>query len=111
MTRRASKTAYYLNRTLGYLALVGRAVRFPGSVGVWIPVADAGRAPWEVIGLLVASYPSLAADELPFVALLTDFDVEEFEQELATREGLLRPHGSEPEVEEPEGGGEESPST
>ena len=99
MARRASKTAYYLNRTLGYLALVGRDVRFPGSIGVWIPVADAVRAPWEVTGLLVATYPDLAADQLPFVALLTDFDVEEFEQELAVREGLLRPPGSEPEVE------------
>jgi len=99
MARRASKTAYFLNRTLGYLALVARDVRFPRTVGVWIPVAEAVRAPWEVTALLTATYPSLAADRLSFMALLTDFDVEEFEQELAAREGLLRPPGTEPEVD------------
>jgi hypothetical protein len=82
MDKRASKTAYFLNRVLGYLALIGRNVRLPDSGGVWILVADAVRAPWEVADLLAASYPGIEAQRLPFVALLTDFDVEEFEREM-----------------------------
>src|SRR2546423_11300231 len=84
MERRASKTAYFLNRALGYLALIGRNVRLPELSGVWVLVADAERAPWEVTDLLVASYPGVDANRLPFVALLTDFDVDEFERELRT---------------------------
>ena len=84
MERRASKTAYFLNRALGYLALIGRNVRLPELSGVWVLVADAERAPWEVTDLLVASYPGVDASRLPFVALLTDFDVDEFERELRT---------------------------
>jgi hypothetical protein len=82
MDKRASKTAYFLNRVLGYLALIGRNVRLPESGGVWILVADAVHAPWEVADLLAASYPGIEAQRLPFVALLTDFDVEEFEREM-----------------------------
>jgi len=82
MDKRASKTAYFLNRVLGYLALIGRNVRLPESGGVWILVADAVHAPWEVADLLAASYPGVDAQRLPFVALLTDFDVEEFEREM-----------------------------
>src|SRR6266849_3430231 len=82
MDKRASKTAYFLNRVLGYLALIGRNVRLPESGGVWILVADAVHAPWEVADLLAASYPGIDAQRLPFIALLTDFDVEEFEREM-----------------------------
>ena len=82
MERRASKTAYFLNRALGYLALIGRNVRLPEAAGVWVMVADAERAPWEVAELLVASYPGVDANRLPFIALLTDFDVDEFEHEV-----------------------------
>jgi hypothetical protein len=82
MEKRASKTAYFLNRALGYLALIGRNVRLPESGGVWILVADAVRAPWEVAELLAATYPGIEAHDLPFTALLTDFDVEEFEAEM-----------------------------
>ncbi len=81
MEKRASKTAYFLNRTIGYLALIGRNVRLPEGGGVWILVADAVRAPWEVADLLAATYPGIEAQNLPFTALLTDFDVEEFERE------------------------------
>ena len=81
MERRASKTAYFLNRAVGHLALIGRNVRLPDVPGVWIMVADAERAPWEVAELLVATYPGVDATHLPFVALLTDFDVDEFEHE------------------------------
>jgi len=82
MEKRAFKTAYFLNRALGYLALIGRNVRLPESGGVWILVADAVRAPWEVAELLAATYPGVDAHQLPFTALLTDFDVEEFEREM-----------------------------
>jgi len=84
MEKRASKTAYFLNRALGYLALIGRNVRLPDAAGVWVMVADAERAPWEVAELLVASYPGVDANNLPFIALLTDFDVDEFEGEVQT---------------------------
>jgi len=94
MERRASKTAYFLNRAVGYLALIGRNVRLPDAPGVWIMVADAERAPWEVAELLVATYPGLDANRLPFVALLTDFDVDEFEHEHQAN----APPAPEPEV-------------
>jgi hypothetical protein len=80
--KRALKTAYFLNRALGYLALIGERVRLPESGGVWILVADAMRSPSEVAELLGASYPSIDAHALPVVSLLTDFDVEEFEREM-----------------------------
>ena len=86
MEKRASKTAYFLNRTIGYLALIGRNVRLPEGGGVWILVADAVRAPWEVADLLAATYPGIEAQSLPFAALLTDFDVEEFERETQVAE-------------------------
>ncbi len=85
MEKRASKTAYFLNRTIGYLALIGRNVRLPEG-GVWILVADAVHAPWEVADLLAATYPGIEAQNLRFAALLTDFDVEEFERETQAAE-------------------------
>ncbi len=97
MDRRASKTAYFLNRALGYLALIGRNVRLPESGGVWILVADAVHAPWEVADLLSASYPGIDAQRLPFIALLTDFDVEEFEREM---QASGRPAAATPASEE-----------
>jgi hypothetical protein len=103
MERRASKTAYFLNRVLGYLALVGRNVRLPEAPGVWIMVADAERAPWEVAELLVATYPGVDATRLPFVALLTDFDVDEFEHEVRAN----APPAPEPVVVVPEAAEEE----
>jgi hypothetical protein len=91
MDKRASKTAYFLNRALGYLALIGRNVRLPDGPGVWILVADAVRAPWEVADLLAATYPGIDAGQLPFTALLTDFDVEEFEREMRAAGRLTAP--------------------
>jgi hypothetical protein len=88
MERRASRTAYYLNRRLGYLALVATRVRFPDSVGVWVPVADPEREPWKVVELLGLAFPGEIGTRFPFIALLTDHDVEEFENELRGR-GLL----------------------
>jgi hypothetical protein len=83
MSRRATSTAYFLNRALGYLALVGRNVRLPEVRGRWIEVAHAICAPWEVARILAAKYPGLDTRKLPFVALLADDDVDEFEREMA----------------------------
>ena len=80
--RRASKTAYFLNRALNRLALIAEGIRFPVSEGLWVMVADAVRAPWEVTELLALTYPESMKQNPAFVALLTDFDVDEFEQSL-----------------------------
>jgi hypothetical protein len=88
METRASRTGYFLNRALGYLALIANDVRFPTSSGVWLPVADSDRAPWEVAELLAMAFPGEIDEQLPFIALLHDDDVREFEQELHER-GLL----------------------
>ncbi len=77
--RRATKTAYYLNLALKRLALIAANVRFPQTPGIWILAADADRAPWEVQDLLVAAHAGTPKEDLKFVALLTDFDVDEFE--------------------------------
>jgi hypothetical protein len=112
MTRRTSKTAYFLNRTLNRLALIAERVRFPRSAGVWVMVAEAVRAPWEVAELLTATYPEMMKQNPTFIALLTDFDVEEFESELAKRDLLVSdrdaagPPGAGPSGE----GGDRSPS-
>lgn len=85
MERRASKTAYFFNRLMGYLALFAKDVRFPASEGVWFPVADVERPPAEVARMLAAVYPNANAAQLPFIALLTDDDVADFEEELQQR--------------------------
>jgi hypothetical protein len=85
MQRRASKTAYFFNRPVGYLALIAKDVRFPASDGVWFPVADVERTPGEVVRMLAAVYPSARAEQLGFIALLTDGDVADFEEELRHR--------------------------
>jgi hypothetical protein len=83
--RRASKTAYFFNRLLGYLALIGKDVRFPVGEGVWFPVADVDRPPPDVARMLAAVYPSTNSGKIPFIALLTDDDVLDFEAELRCR--------------------------
>ena len=85
MTRRSRKTAYFLNRTLNRLALIARGVRFPATDGLWVMVADAVRAPWEMTELLALSYPEWVRKQPIFVALLTDFDVHEFETGIQRR--------------------------
>ena len=89
MIRHASKTCYFLNRRARYLALIGRDARLPSSIGVWIPIANPDRTPWETTELLGATYPYLDAAGLSFVALPDDFEVEEFEKHLRQR-NLLR---------------------
>ena len=90
MVRRVAKTGYFLNATARRLALIGRDVRFPAAVGAWIPVADAEQPPWRVTEILAATFPDLDAKSLSFIALLTDFQVDDFEEELRAA-GLLVP--------------------
>ena len=77
MHSRADETAYYLNGRLPRLVLIAKGVRFPA--GTWIRVADSTLAPWEVEPLVMDLFAMLKDRPLPFAALLTDFDVEEFE--------------------------------
>lgn len=89
MSRRASRTCYFLNRRAGYLALIGSDVQLPASIGVWVPIANPDLSPRQLIELLDSIYPTLDAGGLSFVSLLTDFEVEEFERDLERRD-LLR---------------------
>jgi len=89
MIRRAAKTCYFLNRRARYLALVGRDTRLPGSIGVWIPIANPDLTPWGTMELLAATYRYLDARTLSFTVLSDDLEVEEFEDELRRRD-LLR---------------------
>ena len=90
MVRRVAKTGYFLNATARRLALIGRDVRFPASIGAWIPVADSEQPPWRVTEILAATFPDLDAKGLSFIALLTDVQVDDFEEERAAA-GLLKP--------------------
>ena len=89
MERRAARTCYYLNRKLGCLALIARGVRLPASVGVWVPIANPELGPSETTELIAAAHPNVDAERLSFTTLLSDFDVDEFEEDLRQR-GLLR---------------------
>jgi hypothetical protein len=77
--RLADRTGYYFNRELPRLALVRRGVRVPP--GRWVYVADGEQPPWRVQEM-AAGIVSAEGGSVPFVALLTDSDVEEFEKEL-----------------------------
>lgn len=76
----ANETAYYLNGKLARLALIGEGVRFPA--GRWIRIAGAAALPWYVEALVADLFPSLGMNGTPIATLLTDFDVQEFEQAL-----------------------------
>ncbi len=78
MTERISQqTAYYLNARLPQLALIAKGVRVPK--GQWIRIADE-HIPASLAEELVGEmFPALRGRHLPFVSLLTAFDVEEFE--------------------------------
>jgi len=80
MRRTAKKTAYYFNGKLPHLALIARGVRFPP--GQWIWVAGDSLTPWMVEALVRDLFPLVKDAILPFSALLTEFDVDEFEQQL-----------------------------
>jgi len=78
--RSAKETAYYFNGKLPRLALIPKGVRFPP--GRWIWVAGRSSAPWLVEVLVRDLFPRVKDANLPFSALLTDFDADELEQEL-----------------------------
>ncbi|HYV65730.1 MAG TPA: hypothetical protein VE964_05780 [Myxococcales bacterium] len=85
MIRRATKTCYFLNRRARYLALIARDARLPAAIGVWIPIANPDRAPWDTLLLLSATYRYLDARGLRFAVLTDDLEIEEFEEELRQR--------------------------
>ena len=85
MIRRATKTCYFLNRRARYLALIARDARLPAAIGVWIPIANPDRAPWDTMLLLGATYRYLDARGLHFAVLTDDLEIEEFEEELRQR--------------------------
>ena len=76
----AEETAYYLNGKLPLLALIAKGVRFPP--GNWLRIADGLLPPWEAEDLVRDFFPALAKGTVPFIALLCEFDVEQFEQDL-----------------------------
>jgi hypothetical protein len=61
------------------LALIAKGIRFPA--GHWLRIADELLAPWRAQELVPSLFPALARKTVPFVALLTEFDVQEFECE------------------------------
>src|SRR5437588_10541922 len=78
--RSAKETAYYFNGKLPRLALIAKGVRFPP--GRWIWVEGKSSAPWLVEVLVRDLFPRVKDANLPFSALLTVFDVDEFVKEL-----------------------------
>src|SRR6266851_597406 len=79
MAEAPERTGYYFNRDLPYFALIAKGISLPS--GRWIRIADDEQPPWKVQELL-AGIVHVLPSQVPFVALLTDFDVQEFEQEL-----------------------------
>jgi hypothetical protein len=77
---KAEETAYYLNGRLPQLALIANGVRFPP--GKWLRVADGLLPPWEAEAFVRELFPALAKGPIPFIALLTELDVKQFEQDL-----------------------------
>lgn len=75
----AEQTAYYFKNDPPRIALIGKGVRFPA--GHWLRIADEFLAPSVVQELLTSLFPALEGKTVPFVALLTEFDVQEFEIE------------------------------
>ena len=73
----AEQTAYYFSIEPPRIALIGKGVRFPA--GHWLRVADELLPPWVVQDLVPSLFPALAGQKLSIVALLTEFDVQEFE--------------------------------
>jgi hypothetical protein len=83
MKRRASQTAYYFNSKLRHLILIGKGVRFPD--GRWIWVAGESLTPGLVEMLVRELFPRVKDAVLPFTVLLSDPDVDQFEQEFGSR--------------------------
>jgi hypothetical protein len=79
MRRRAIQTAYYFNGKLPHLILIGKGVRFPD--GRWIWVAGESLTPGLVEMLVRELFPRVKDAALSFTVLLSDPDVDQFEQE------------------------------
>ena len=78
----AKETAYYVNPRLSCVALIAKGLRFPS--GTWIRIADASLPAWRVEELVPELFAGLRDQSVPFVNLLTDFDMQEFESALPT---------------------------
>jgi hypothetical protein len=78
--RVSSETAYYLNGKVPAVALIAKGVRFPA--GRWTRVASGTAVAWQVEELLKDTFPALSGAVVTFAALLTEFDVKEFERGL-----------------------------
>jgi hypothetical protein len=83
MSRNMKETAYYFNGRLPRIALIAKGVRFPE--GQWLWVAACSLTPWLVEALVRDLFPVVKYANLPFSVLLTDFDVDEFEQQTGNR--------------------------
>lgn len=79
----ARETAYFLDSRAPALILIAQGVRFPD--GQWIRVADGSVLPWHAEQLVPELFPSLKSRPVRFHALLTDFDVTEYERESAAQ--------------------------
>jgi hypothetical protein len=87
MTEVCGETAYYLNSALSTLALIARGVPFPP--GNWIRIAGGTVEPWHAEELVSDLFPSLRGRQVRYQALLTEFDLQEFER-MERRNPLLR---------------------
>ena len=87
MREYAAETAYYLNGKLPQVALIAKGLRFPP--GRWIRVTGELVLPWHVQELVSDLFPALSARVVPLLALLTEFDVEQFERHLENEPGGL----------------------
>ncbi len=79
MAQAVQRTGYYFSRELPYLALIAKGIPLPA--GRWLRIADDEHPPWKVQEL-IARVVAVPPSQVPFVALLTHFDLLEFEQEL-----------------------------
>ena len=71
------ETAYFVNSGLPCVALIAKGVRFPR--GQWLRLADGKVLPWLAERLVGDLFPTLKHKPISFAALLTEFDVKEFE--------------------------------
>ncbi len=79
----AEETAYYLNPKIPAVALISKGVPFPS--GTWRWLANATALAWHVEEMLAEMFPALQGKVIPFVTLMSEFDVSEFEQSLQNR--------------------------
>jgi hypothetical protein len=76
----SDETAYFVNSRMPCVALIAKGIRFPP--GQWVRLADGKVLPWLAEKLAGDLFPALKHKPVTFAALLTDFDVREFERGL-----------------------------